>query len=47
MARSVQIKQLLSDEARAEFLNFTIYFFFCEIIKFKNLATSQICLNFD
>lgn len=27
MARSVQIKQLLSDEARAEFLNFTIYFF--------------------
>ena len=28
MARSVQIKQLVSDEARAEFLNFTIYLFF-------------------
>jgi hypothetical protein len=28
MARSVQIKQLLSDEARAEFLNFSYYFFF-------------------
>jgi hypothetical protein len=27
MARSVQIKQLVSDEARAEFLNFTIYLF--------------------
>jgi hypothetical protein len=28
MARSVQIKQLLSDEARAEFLNFSYYLFF-------------------
>jgi hypothetical protein len=27
MARSVQIKQLVSDEARAEFLNFTVYLF--------------------
>jgi hypothetical protein len=27
MARSVQIKQLVSDEARAEFLNFTYYLF--------------------
>jgi hypothetical protein len=25
MARSVQIKQLVSDEARAEFLNFSYY----------------------
>jgi hypothetical protein len=28
MARSVQIKQLLSDEARAKFLNFSYYIFF-------------------
>jgi len=27
MARSVQIKQLISDEARAEFLNFSYYLF--------------------
>jgi hypothetical protein len=27
MARSVQIKQLVSDEARAEFLNFSYYLF--------------------
>lgn len=35
MARSVQIKQLLSDEARAEFLNFTIYFFFAKSSNLK------------
>ena len=28
MARSVQIKQLVSDKARAEFLNFPIYLFY-------------------
>jgi hypothetical protein len=28
MARSVQIKQLVSDEAQAEFLNFSYYLFF-------------------
>jgi hypothetical protein len=27
MAQGVQIKQLVSDEARAEFLNFTYYLF--------------------
>jgi hypothetical protein len=27
MARSVQIKQLVSDEARVEFLNFSYYLF--------------------
>ena len=33
-------------EPQARFLNFTIYFF-SEIVKFKNLATFQICHNFD
>jgi len=28
MARSLQIKQLVLDEARAEFLNFSYYLFF-------------------
>ncbi len=35
MARSVQIKQLVSDEARAEFLNFTIYLFFAKSSNLK------------
>ena len=39
MARSVQIKQLLSDEARAEFFNFLIIFFsISQIKKFGGLA---------
>ena len=33
----MQIKQLVSDEARAEFLNFSFYLYFLKA-KFKNLA---------
>lgn len=46
MARSVQIMKLISDEARAEFFNFSYYLFF-SISKLKNLADSQTYLNFD
>jgi hypothetical protein len=39
MARSVQIMTLFSDEARAEFFNFTYYFFSIgQIKKFGGLA---------
>jgi len=40
MARSVQIKQLVSDEARAEFLNFSYFLFLLisQIYKFGGLA---------
>ena len=41
MARSVQIKQLLSDEARAEFLNFTYYLFFTNKSNLKNCRPSK------
>jgi hypothetical protein len=41
MARSLQITQLVSDEARAEFLNFDNSTFIHA--KFKNLATFQKC----
>ena len=45
MARSVQIIKIFSDQARAEFFNFSYYLFF-QKAKFKNLATFQICLYF-
>jgi hypothetical protein len=40
MARSVQIKQLVSDEARAEFLNFSylLFLLISQIYKFGGLA---------
>jgi hypothetical protein len=37
MARSVQIKQLVSDYARAEFFNF-LFILFSQKAKLKNLA---------
>ena len=45
MARCVQISYYFSVEPQARFLNFTIYLFLLEIVKFKNLATFQIRLN--
>jgi hypothetical protein len=35
MKSSAENKRYLSDETQAEFLNFTIYFIFWEIVKFK------------
>ena len=35
MARSVQIKQLVSDETQAELLNFTNYFIFWNLSNLK------------
>ena len=45
MARSVQIKQLLSDIARAEFLNFSIYLFFSKSSNLKIWRTRKYTLT--
>jgi hypothetical protein len=41
----VQIKQLVSDEARAEFLNFTIYLFYWKSSNLKIWRLSKYALN--
>ena len=45
MKRSAENKQFRFGLAKAEFLNFSNYFFFSQLAKFKNLATLQKCPN--
>ena len=45
MKRSAENRQFRFGLAQAEFLNFSNYFFFSQLAKFKNLATSQKCAN--
>ena len=45
MARSVQIKQLVSDKARAEFLNFPIYLFYYKSSNLKIWRPSKYTLT--
>lgn len=45
MARSVQIKQLVSDEVLAEFLNFSYYLFFTNKPNLKIWRTRKYTLT--
>jgi hypothetical protein len=47
MARSVQIKQLVSDEARAEFLNFFFLSFFTNKPNLKIWRTGKYTLTLN